>query len=316
MVTVWRLATRFGSTLVCATAGWAMLPAAPAGAAPGFDTALTRLPGQFVAGAGAETVTAVVSTTLDGDCRKVRWSLVLRADGLRLDQIGIDRIEEPGVVPTDVRGEGGAARITDRDLDPGTLCRNRTVTAQYRLAVDEAVTDGRIELTVEAFDAQSRLLDRTSATREVVSERGGPPRRRSPAPATPERNRPTPTEAAPSPTEPVEPEPTESVEGDSPVLAEGPDGAAGSDGGGSGGGEASATAGRGGTGLTEIGFGVGALLLFLGAGLLLRLRSRDRLAEAAPLPAPARRGRPAAARRGHREAARRRTGAAHHYPDW
>ncbi|MEN3611697.1 hypothetical protein AAH979_19330 [Plantactinospora sp. ZYX-F-223] len=314
MVTVWRLATRLGSTLVCATVGWAMLPADPAGAAPGFDTALTRLPGRFVAGAGAETVTAVISTTLDGECRKVRWSLVLRADGLRLDQIGIDRIEQAGVVPMDVRGEGGGARLTDRDLDPGTLCRDRTVTAQYRLAVDDAVTDGRIELTVEAFDAQSRLLDRRSATREVISERSGAPPRRAPTPNTPERARPTPTEAAPSPTEPVEPEPTESVEGDSPVLAEGPDGAAGSDGGGSGGGEASATAGRGGTGLTGIGFAVGALLLFLGAGLLLRLRFRNRFAAAAP--APARRGHQAAARRGHPEAVRRRGGAARRYPDW
>ncbi|WP_203861110.1 hypothetical protein [Plantactinospora mayteni] len=313
MVTVWRLATRLGSTLVCATAGWAMLPAEPAGAAPGFDTALTRLPGRFVAGAGAETVTAVVSTTLDGECRKVRWSLVLRADGLRLDQIGIDRIEATGVVPMDVRGEGGGARLTDRDLDPGTLCRNRTVTAQYRVAVDEAVTDGRIELTVEAFDAQSRLLDRQSASREVVSARGGPPQRRAPVPTAPERARATPTEAAPSPTEP---EPTESVEDDSPILAEGADGAAGSDEGGSGGGEASATAGQGGTGLTQVGFAVGALLLFLGAGLLLRLRSRSRLAEATPAPAPARRGHQPAVRRGHPEAVRRRGGARRYPDDW
>ncbi|MEQ4305421.1 hypothetical protein ABNF97_29255 [Plantactinospora sp. B6F1] len=296
------------------TIGWAMLPAAPAGAAPGFDTALTRLPGRFVAGAGAETITAVVSTTIGGECRKVRWSLVLRADGLRLDQIGVDRIEQGGVVPMDVRVEGGRARLTDRDLDPGTLCRGRTVTAQYRLAIDDAVTGGRIELTVEAFDAQSRLLDRQSAAREVVSERGGPARRRAPAPTAPERARPTPTEAAPSPTEPFEPEPTEPVEGDAPVLAEGPDGAAGSDGGGSGGGEASATAGRGGPGLTTVSFAVGALLLFLGAGLLLRLRSVSRLAEAAPAPLP-RGHHQTAVRRGHPEAARRRGAAFRHHLD-
>ncbi|MFD0972966.1 hypothetical protein [Plantactinospora endophytica] len=307
-----RLATRLGATLVCATTGWAVLPADPAGAAPGFDTAITQLPGRFVAGAGAETVTAVISTSLDGECRKVRWSLVLRVDGLRLDQVAVDRVEETGGFPVDVRGEGGGARLTDRQLDPGSLCRNRTVTAQYRLAVDRAVTDGRIELTVEAFDAQSRLLDRQSATRDVVGGRGGGQDRRR----APERARPTPTEAAPTPTEAVEPEPTEPVDEDSPVLAEGPDGAAGTGDGGSGAGEASATAGQGGTGLTEIGFAAGALMLFLGAGLLLRLRSRNRLAEATPAPAPARRrGYPEAARRGPAPP-RRGEGGGRHYPDW
>ncbi|MDG4785934.1 hypothetical protein O7626_08340 [Micromonospora sp. WMMD1102] len=299
-----RFAIRLGSTLVCATTGWILLPVPPAEAAPGFETALTRLPGRFVAGAGAETITAVISTNRDDGCRKVRWSLVLRADGLRLDQVGIDRIEQNGVVGMEVRGANGGARLTDRELDPGTLCRNRTVTAQYRLAVDAAVTDGRIELTVEAFDAQSRLLDAASATREVVSERSGGPASRRRAPTPSQQARPTPTEAV---------RPTEPVDGDAPVLAEGTDGAGAADGG-SGGGEAAA-ADRGGAGLTLLGFGFGALLLFLGAGLLLRLHFRNRFPEPATATSPSRRSRPAV-RRGNPEAVRRRDSAARHYSDW
>ncbi|MFY1669449.1 hypothetical protein ACN27G_05750 [Plantactinospora sp. WMMB334] len=290
-MTVWRLATRLGATLACATAGWAALPAAPAEAAPGFDTAITQLPGRFVAGRGAETVTAVVSTSLDGGCRKVRWSLVLRTEGLRLDQIGVDRVERTGTFPTEVRGEGGGARLTDRELDPGTLCRNRTVTAQYRLAVDEAATGGRVVLTVEAFDAEGRLLDRQGATREVVGGRdAAAPQGRAPAPTTPERTGSPSGGATASPTEPVEAEPTEPVDEDSPALAEGPDGAAGGPGdGGSGGGVATANADGGGIGLTELGFAAGALMLFLGAGLLLRLRLRSPLPESELAPARRRR---------------------------
>ncbi|MFY1691066.1 hypothetical protein [Plantactinospora sp. WMMB782] len=302
-----RLAIRLGFTVVCATTGWVLLPVPSAEAAPGFETSLTRLPGRFVAGAGAETITAVISTSRDDGCRKVRWSLVLRADGLRLDQVGIDRIEQNGVVGMEVRGANGGARLTDRELDPGTLCRNRTVTAQYRLAVDAAVTDGRIELTVEAFDAQSRLLDRASATREVVSGRSGGPASRRRAPTPSEQARPTPTEAV---------RPTEPVDGDAPVLAEGADGSTGAADGGSGGGEPAAAAGRGGAGLTQLGFGFGALLLFLGAGLLLRLHFRNRLPEPATASAsPSRRSRPAV-RRGDPEAVRRRDSAARHYSDW
>ncbi|WP_422774834.1 hypothetical protein ACN28C_28380 [Plantactinospora sp. WMMC1484] len=298
-MTVWRLATRLGATLVCATAGWAALPAVPAEAAPGFDTAITQLPGRFVAGRGAETVTAVVSTSLGGGCRKVRWSLVLRTEGLRLDQIGVDRVEQTGTFPTEVRGEGGGARLTDRELDPGTLCRNRTVTAQYRLAVDAAAAGGRVVLTVEAFDAEGRLLDRQGATREVVGGRDvAAPQGRAPAPTTPERAGSASGGATASPTEPVQAEPTEPVDEDSPALAEGPDGRASGSGdgasvdGGSGGGVATANAGGGGIGLTELGFAAGALMLFLGAGLLLRLRFRSPLPE--PELAPARRRRRAA----------------------
>lgn len=284
MVTVVRFVIRLGTVLVCA-AGWAALPAAPAGAAPGFNTAITELPGRFVAGRGAETVRAVISTTLDGDCQKVRWSLVLRLQGVRPNQVEVDRVEN-GSFPVEVRAEGNGTRLTDRQLDPGSLCRNRTVTAQYRIAVDDAAPNGRITLAVEAFDAGGRLLDRGSATREVTGSAQN--RRRTPAPKP---TRPSPTEA--TPTETVE---TEAADDESPVPAEG----AGDDGYGEGGGadsdaeRSSAAANGGGIGLTQIGFIGGGVLLFLGVGLLFRLRNRDRSAAelASGSDAPVRRGRP------------------------
>ncbi|MFC6017010.1 hypothetical protein ACFP2T_12445 [Plantactinospora solaniradicis] len=283
VVTVVRFAIRLGTVLVCAT-GWAALPAVPAGAAPGFNTAITELPGRFVAGRGAETVRAVISTTLDGDCLKVRWSLVLRLQGVRPNQVEVDRIET-GSFPVEVRAEGNGARLTDRQLDPGSLCPNRTVTAQYRIAVDDAAPNGRITLAVEAFDAGGRLLDRGSATRDVTGSAQN--RRRTP---TPKPTRPSPTEA--TPTETVE---TEAADDESPVLAEG----SGDDGYGEGGGadsdaERSSAANGSGIGLTQVGFVGGGVLLFLGVGLLLRLRSRDRsTAETASAPVAAyRRGRP------------------------
>ncbi|MBF9133138.1 hypothetical protein I0C86_29870 [Plantactinospora sp. S1510] len=283
-MTVVRFVIRLGTVLVCAT-GWAALPVTPAGAAPGFNTAITELPGRFVAGRGAETVRAVVSTTLGGDCLKVRWSLVVRLQGVRPNQVEVDRIET-GSFPVEVRAEGNGTRLTDRQLDPGSLCRNRTVTAQYRIAVDGAAPNGRITLAVEAFDAGGRLLDRGSATREVTGSAQN--RRRTPAP---KQTRPSPTEAAP--TESVE---TEAADDESPVLADG----SGADGYGEGGGAdpdaepSSAAANGGGIGLTQVGFVGGGVLLFLGVGLLFRLRSRDRsTAETAFAPAaPSRRGRP------------------------
>lgn len=306
VVTVLRFAIRLGAVLVCAT-GWAALPPAPASAAPGFNTEITQLPGRFVAGRGAETVTAVVSTSLNGNCQKVRWSLVLRLQGVRPNQIEVDRVEN-GSFPVEVRAEGNGARLTDRQLDPGSLCRGRTVTAQYRIAVDDAASNGRITLSVEALDAGGRLLDRGSATRDVTGSARD--RRRTPTPK-PSRSSPTPA----TPTESVE---TEPAEDESPVLAEVP-----SDG--EGGGADSATdrsnaAAKGnGIGLTQVGFIGGGVLLFLGVGLLFRLRSRDRAADLATAPAgPVRRGRPRypASYQTPASAGNRRTRDVRSSPDW
>lgn len=250
---------RLGVVLAGVTGVGLLATGTPVSAAPGFDTRLD-LPGQFTAGGEPATISAVVGTSERGECRKVRWSLVLRVAGLRLDQVRVDRVEETGSFPVQVRADGDAARITDTELDPGELCRDRTVTARYRIAFGAEAAGGRVTVTAEAFDARSRLLASGSATRTVAGNRARP---------TPTATRPTET---PSP-EATEAAPEESageqsnelipVPTDEPVVASG-----------TGGGRPDPAANSGRLGLVQVGFLAGALLLFLGVGLLMRVRHR------------------------------------------
>ncbi|MEV4760116.1 hypothetical protein AB0J86_34150 [Micromonospora sp. NPDC049559] len=251
----------------------ALVPAGPAGAAPvpaaalapGFRVELTDLPGRLNPGAAPATIAAVVSRTGGGDCLKVRWSLLLRVRDARLDQVRVDRVEETGSFPVQVRGENGAARITDVQPDPGTLCRDRTVTARYRIAVDAGVAGGELTLTAEAYDENFRLLDRASAERQIGGFRAVPPQTRTTGPGAA-----TPT-AAPT----VEDEPTVAPEDESTVPPESEAPAAGGAAGtgtGAGGGRADRASATGSFGVVQAGFILGGLLLFLGVGLLLRLR--------------------------------------------
>lgn len=190
---VWRYALRFGVVLA-GLAGTLLAVAAPAQAA--FTTQLGGLPERFTAGGEVRTVSAVVSRTgAPGGCVKVRWSLVLRVEGLRLDQVRLDRVEETGSFPVEVRTEGDVARLTDRQLDPGTLCPDRTVTARYRLAFAGDVTRGRITLAAEAYDARLRLLARQTATRTVV----GAGAAATPAAPDPDVSTPAPAGTPPEP---------------------------------------------------------------------------------------------------------------------
>ncbi|MEH1164445.1 hypothetical protein V6V47_03565 [Micromonospora sp. CPCC 205539] len=287
MVVVWRYALRLGVVLAGLT-GVVLAQVGPAQAA--FSTRLSGLPDRFTAGDGARTVSAVVSRT-DGGCVRVRWSLVLTVQDIRLDQVKLDRVEETGTFPLDVRTDGDVARLTDRRLDPGTLCPNRTVTARYRVAFNENVTRGRVTLAAEAYDANLRLLARQTATRSVVG---------AGAPATPTRAaEPTATPAEPSDpaSEPAEAERTSTEEpiADQQVDAAPP--AAGAN---------RPVAQSGGFGVVQAAFLLGGLLLFLGFGLLLRLRhlTRSEVDDTAVIddppvdprwerPAPAARWRPA-----------------------
>ncbi|SCG71507.1 hypothetical protein [Micromonospora humi] len=250
----WRHALRMGLVLTC-LAGAGYGGAAPARAAAAFSTELSGLPDEFTGGDRVETLSAVVSRSdraNGNDCVKVRWSMLLRVQGLRLDQVKVDRVEETGSFPLEIRTEGDTARLTDRELDPGVLCPGRTVTAQYRVAFAEDVGRGRVSIAAEAYDPQLRLLARRTASRQVVGEAAEP---------TPE---PTPTSA--EPTDPPSEEPTveESAadEPTDPAAAElPPPGAAGRP-----------VAETGGFGMAQAAFLLGGLLLFLGAGLLLRMR--------------------------------------------
>ncbi|MGW0213546.1 hypothetical protein ACWDXH_04070 [Micromonospora chokoriensis] len=255
VVTVWRYAVRVGVVLACLS-GVELAAAAPAQAA--FTTELSGLPARFTAGEQVRTVSAVVSRTdRRGGCVKVRWSMVLSVQGLRLDQVKMDRVEEAGDFPLEIRTEGDVARLTDRQLDPGTLCPGRTVTARYRVAFAEDATQGRVTLAAEAYDANARLLARQTATRSVVAAGGAP------------TSKPTPSATPPKPTDPPsEPAEEESTAGEEPAADYPVD-------------AAPPAAGRpvsqsGGFGAVQAAFLLGALLLFLGMGLLLRLRHLTR----------------------------------------
>ncbi|MEU7922203.1 hypothetical protein [Micromonospora zamorensis] len=257
VVTVWRNAVRVGVVLACLS-GVELALAAPAQAA--FSTELSGLPTRFTAGEQVRTVSAVVSRTdRRGGCVKVRWSMVLSVQGLRLDQVKMDRVEEAGDFPLQIQTDGDVARLTDRQLDPGTLCPGRTVTARYRVAFAEDVTQGRVTLAAEAYDANARLLARQTATRSVVGAGGTPTS--TPKPTA------TPSEPSETPSAPAEEESTSAEEpvGDYPVDAAPP------------------APGRpvsqtGGFGVVQAAFLLGGLLLFLGMGLLLRLRHLTRAA--------------------------------------
>ncbi len=232
-------------------AGPAAVPApGTAQAAAGFDVQITELPGRFVAGDDPTTVTVVASTDVGRRCQKVRWSLVLQVDGISLDQVRVDRVEDSGSFPLAVQAGGDTARLTDRDLDPGELCPDRTVTARYRLGFDEEVTDGAVTLQAGAFNRLGQLLEESSVTRDVVAEAG----------------------ASPTPSDSPAPEESADVaEDDAASPAEEPGPAP------PGGVAAVPAAGSGGsTSLLGVGLIVGAVLIFLGVGILLRMRLRNR----------------------------------------
>ena len=181
------------------------------------------------------------------------------AGGLRLDQVKMDRVEETGDFPAGDPGRGGVARLTDRQLDPGTLCPGRTVTATLPGGLRRGRHPGRVTLAAEAYDPNLRLLARQTATRSVVGAGGAPTSTPKPTATPPEptereragrggehgrrrsRSRSYPADAAP---------PAPTVRSRRPAAF----------------------------GVVQAAFLLGGLLLFLGVGLLLRLRHLTRAA--------------------------------------
>ncbi|MDW3846904.1 hypothetical protein NMK34_09810 [Micromonospora sp. BRA006-A] len=273
----WRHALRIGLVLTF-VAGTGYGGALPARAAAAFSTELSGLPDEFTAGNRVETLSAVVSRSDGGGCVKVRWSMLVRVQGLRLDQLKVDRVEDSGSFPLEIRTEGDTARLTDRQLDPGVLCPGRTVTARYRVAFAEDVGRGRVSFAAEAYDPQLRLLARRTASREVVGEEAAEP---TPSPTSAE---PTETPIDEPSTEAPDEEPTDEPTDAAVVEPPAPGGVAGRP-----------VADSGGFGLVQAAFLLGGLLLFLGAGLLLRMRRLLRpsaQAEPETLPPPFERPRP------------------------
>jgi hypothetical protein len=244
MIVMRHLAARVTAALalVAASMAWG----APAHAdVPGFAVKVGQAPATFTTGKGARPLTAVVSTQRDlRRCLKVRWTLIVRAQGVSLDQIRVNRVEEGGSFAVQARVVGDAARITDSRPDPGELCKGRTVTGRWDVSFT-GPDNGSVTFEARAVEG-ARVLSSASTTSRVVSPVAA---KRSPSPS-----------ASPSPS--VVEEATEEAE--QPQATETSAEAAALN-------PASGTPSVLGPGLI-----VGAVLVFLGVALLLRIRSRNR----------------------------------------
>jgi len=244
------------STLLAVAASTLALPGRADAVVPGFDVAITELPATFTAGGNARTVTMVAESE-QNRCVKVRWSLILEADGVDLDDVRFARVEDDDDFPVRVQVDGDTARITDRQLDPGQLCRGQTVTARYQIEIDDEADSGRVAFRTQAFNAGGTLLAESTSSSEVVGQE------RESAEATP-----SPSESTAEPEETAddeqtaEPDPTETEDDIAAVP----------------------TSGSGTPSLLGPGLIVGGILVFLGVGLLLRLRMRSRDTKQTQLP--------------------------------
>ncbi|WP_173056311.1 hypothetical protein [Phytohabitans houttuyneae] len=235
-MSVWRFAGRTGlvlGVLVVSTA----VAASPASAAQGVTVRISEVTGRFEAGASPAQMT-VVATKRTRECIKVRWSLVVSVENMSLDQLTVDRREEDGSFPVDFQADGAEGRLTDERLDPGTLCRNRTVTARYTFRFDDDAGGGRVSLRAEAYDARNEFLESDTTTRNVQGDAPSP----SPTPSQ---------EEAGDPTE----------EAEAPIAGDIAD-------------PTTPVAKTGGSGLLPVGLAVGGMMVFLGLTLLLRARSK------------------------------------------
>ncbi|MDI6101133.1 hypothetical protein QLQ12_21190 [Actinoplanes sp. NEAU-A12] len=220
---------------------------APAAAdVPGFSVRVTA-PGTITAGQPAATVTAV-ATSENRQCRKVRWVLLVRS-GSDAGQLRVIRVEDDGPFAVDTSTEGNTTTIVDRALDPGTLCRGRTVTGRWQVAAEDS-TGGQVQFEARAFDAEETLLTAAGATTTVRGDRTASPSASPSGKATPEKT--TPAGNAGRRT--------------GAVIADSSDET-----------ETALVANE--TTLLGPGLIVGGICVFLGVLLLIRLRSRARLAQ-------------------------------------
>jgi hypothetical protein len=244
-----RVTTALG--LVAASVAFALATSpAPASAdVDGFQVAMGQTPATFTIGKEARTLTAVASTDRERRCFKVRWALVIRTDGVSLDQIRVNRIENGQTFR--VRAQLGAdeARITDVAPDPGQLCRNQTVTGRWDISF-VGPDNGRVTFEARALDG-GRVLSSADASSRVVTAVAAKPSASA--------------SASPSPAGDA----TEQAVADETPIAQ----------------RSSTSAALVPTGGTPSVLGpgliIGAVLVFLGVALLLRIRTRNRKADPA-----------------------------------
>lgn len=154
-----------------------LAPVTPAAAeVPGFSVRVTA-PDRFTVTRPAQTVTAVV-TSESARCRKVRWVLVVRTP-VDAGQMQVTRVEEDGEFDTSTSTDGDTTTIIDEALDPGTLCRGRTVTGRWQISFD-GPDGGGVRFEVRAFDQQETLLSAAAVSAEI---RGGRTADPSPSPS-------------------------------------------------------------------------------------------------------------------------------------
>jgi hypothetical protein len=241
------------AALASAVLAGAMVNAAwatPAGAdQPGFSVTVDA-PDEFTAAGAAKTVTAVV-TSENRQCRKVRWALLVHTGG-GPGQVKVTRVEQERAFRVITTTEGNTTRIVDEALDPGLLCRGRTVTGTWLIEFD-GPDGGAVQFEAQAFDVRDRLLSAGGAATEVDGEGGA-----TAEPATPEDKEPEDKE--PEDKEPEDAEqaaPADPGRGDPPATQE----------------TGTALVSEEST-LLGPGLIVGGIFVFLGVLLLLRIRSR------------------------------------------
>jgi hypothetical protein len=223
-------------TLLAASLAWA----APARAdVDGFDVRFGQAPASFTTGKSARTLTAVVSTDRESRrCLKVRWTLVVQARGVSLDQIKVNRVEDGGAFRVQARTTDDGARITDVKPDPGRLCRGRNVTGRWDISFS-GPDNGTVSFQARASEGGRVLASASTDSRVVSAVAARPSESSAPAEPTPEATA-------------GEQEPSASAD----AVALNP---------------SSGTPSVLGPGLI-----VGGVLVFIGVGLLLRIRSRNR----------------------------------------
>lgn len=224
-------------TLLTASLAWA----APARAdVDGFTMKFGQAPASFTTGKGARTLTAVVSTDRQSRrCLKVRWTLVVQSQGISLDQIKVNRVEDGGTFRVQARITDDGARITDVKPDPGQLCRGRSVTGRWDISFS-GPDNGSVSFQARASEG-GRVLSSATTTSRVLDAVAAKPST-SPSPVV---------EA----TEATEEQPA--AEESSPAAA-----------------ALNPTSGT--PSVLGPGLIVGGVLVFAGVALLLRIRSRNR----------------------------------------
>jgi len=230
--------------LVAASLAWT----SPASAAvEGFAVDIGQSPATFTIGKDAATLTAIASTERQQRrCIKVRWSLTVRTDGISLDQIRVNRIENNESFRVRAQLDDDVARITDTQLDPGQLCRDQTISARWDISFT-GPDDGSVTLEARALDVTGRELASKSLSSRVVTPVAAKPSA-SPSPSATETEQAADDQAAADTT--PDPADTTSAAALNPT---------------------SGTPSVLGPGLI-----IGAVLVFLGVALLLRIRTRNR----------------------------------------